>query len=308
MLCRWIQGKAISMRFGVPMVWREPKNHHVDCYFCKVDMTGWNQHKKKDWYYPEIESVRQPVPHCNEGPVPVFMFLPNLTADETLLEAMEDRNSSCSNYSSTSMADEASSLSTNLKPFSQGQLNDLVRDLNLSKESSELLAARLGEHSVLDSGTKITFYRNRDNLLLRFFSMEYNFVFCNSIPGLLAEKGLSKYNSDEWRLLIDSSKRSLKCELLHKSNKFACVPIGHSMIVKEHFLKVKIVLNKLGYSEHNWAICVDFRMVNFLLGQQGEYTKYPCFLSYWDSRPSTQHWVKRIGRRRKILQWVIKIS
>ena len=66
------------------------------------------------------------------------------------------------------MAAEASSLSTNPKPFSQGQLNDLVRDLNLSKESSELLASHLGEHGVLDSGTKITFYRNRDDLLLRF--------------------------------------------------------------------------------------------------------------------------------------------
>ena len=60
------------------------------------------------------------------------MFLPDLTADETMLQAMEDGNSSYSNYSSTSMAAEASSLRTNPKPFSQGQLNDLVRDLNLS--------------------------------------------------------------------------------------------------------------------------------------------------------------------------------
>ena len=57
------------------------------------------------------------------------------------------------------MAAEASSLITNPKPFSQGQLNNLVRDLNLSKESSELIASRLGEHGVLDLGTKITFYR-----------------------------------------------------------------------------------------------------------------------------------------------------
>ena len=53
------------------------------------------------------------------------------------------------------MAAEESLLSTNPKPFSQGQLNDLVRDLNISKESSELLASRLGEHGVLDSGTKL---------------------------------------------------------------------------------------------------------------------------------------------------------
>ena len=41
------------------------------------------------------------------------------------------------------------------------------------------------------------------------------------------------------------------------------------MIVKEHYLNVKIVLQKLRYSEHNCYICIDFKMVNFLLGQLG---------------------------------------
>ena len=46
---------------------------------------------------------------------------------------------------------------------------------------------------------------------------------------------------------------------------------------------------------------MDFKMVNFLLGQQGGYTKYPCFLCYWDSRASTQHWVKKDWRAREDL-------
>ena len=50
---------------------------------------------------------------------------------------------------------------------------------------------------------------------------------------------------------------------------------------------------KLRYSKPNWAICVDFKMVDFLLGQQGEYTKHPYFLCYWDSRTTDQHWVKK---------------
>ena len=80
--------------------------------------------------------------------------------------------------------------------------------------------------------------------------------------------------------------------LLHNGNKFACVPIGHSMIVKEHYLNAKMVFQKLRYREHNWAICIDFRMVNFLLGLQGRYTKDPCFLCYWDNRATDQHWLK----------------
>ena len=54
-----------------------------------------------------------------------------------------------------------------------------------------------------------------------------------------------------------------------------------------------MVLHKLHYSEHNWAICINFKMINFLLGQQGGYTKHPCFLCYWDSHTTDQHWIKR---------------
>ena len=60
-------------------------------------------HGRYDWMvsaqeerlvYPDIESAQQPEPNCTEVPVPVFVFLPDLTADETLLEAMKDSNSS----------------------------------------------------------------------------------------------------------------------------------------------------------------------------------------------------------------------
>jgi hypothetical protein len=40
----------------------------------------------------------------------------------------------------------------------QNELSDLIRDLNLSKDSSELLASRQKEKNVLKLGTKITFY------------------------------------------------------------------------------------------------------------------------------------------------------
>ena len=89
-----------------------------------------------------------------------------------------------------------------------------MRDLNLSKELFKILASRLGEHGILGSGTKITFYRNRDDLLIRFFTMKDEFVYCNNIPGLLKEMGLSYCNSDELRSFFDSSERSLKCVLI----------------------------------------------------------------------------------------------
>ena len=93
---------------------------------------------------------------------------------------MNDTNSSDSSISSSSgMAAVASSLRAKSKPFIQGQLNNLVRDFGLSKESSKILASRLGEHGILDLGTKITLYREKDNMLIRFFTMNDYFVYCN---------------------------------------------------------------------------------------------------------------------------------
>jgi len=54
-----------------------------------------------------------------------------------------------------------------------------------------------------------------------------------------------------------------------------------------------MVLQKLCYNEHRWLIFVDFKRVNLLLGQQGGYVKYPCFLCLWDSRAPDQHWQRK---------------
>ena len=118
-------------------------------------------------------SARRPKPHYTEVSVPVFTSLPDPTANEMLLEVIDDTDNSDSSICSfSSMAAAASSLSAKPKSFSQGQLNDLVCDLSLSKKLYEILASRLGEHVILDSGTKITFYRDKDDLLIRFFTME----------------------------------------------------------------------------------------------------------------------------------------
>ena len=44
----------------------------------------------------------------------------------------------------------------------------------------------------------------------------------------------------------------------------------------------------------------DFKMIGFLTGLQGGFTKHPCFLCYWDSRATARHyetkdWPSRTG-------------
>ena len=146
--------------------------------------------------------------------------------------------------------------------FSQGELNNLTRDLNLSKESSELLASRLKEENLLQPGTLITFYRKRHIDFLPYFTYENDIVYCNDVPGLLRQLGVQHYEPQDWRLFIDSSKRSLKCVFLHNGNLYGSVPLGHSTTLKEKYNEIKFVLEKSSYRQHQWIICVD----GFLLG------------------------------------------
>jgi hypothetical protein len=79
--------------------------------------------------------------------------------------------------------------------FAQNELSDLIRDLNISEESSKLLASRLKENNVYHPGTKIAFYRRREKDLLPFFTEDNNLVFCNDIGNLLKKIGLSEVQS-----------------------------------------------------------------------------------------------------------------
>jgi len=81
--------------------------------------------------------------------------------------------------------------------------------------------------------------------LLPFFTKENNLVYCSDIGNLLKKIGLSEYNPSEWRLFIDSSKRSLKCVLLNNGNKYGSIPIGHSNTMKEAYKAISLVLEKI---------------------------------------------------------------
>uniref|UniRef100_UPI00358FD4EB uncharacterized protein n=1 Tax=Myxine glutinosa TaxID=7769 RepID=UPI00358FD4EB len=180
------------------------------------------------------------------------------------------------------------------KLFSQAELNDLTRDLCLSKESAQLLGSRLRENRLLAPETTFSWYRSRKEEFREYFSSddEVSLVYCSNITGLIAAMGLA-YDPTEWRLFVDSSSRSLKAVLLFNGNKIASVPVGHSVQMTENYSNMEHLLTALKYKDHNWMICGDLKVVSMVLGLQGGYTKYPCFLCLWDSRADKQHYVQR---------------
>ena len=98
---------------------------------------------------------------------------------------------------------------------------------------------------MLKPGTSVSFYRNREAELRKYFHSDGQLVYCTDVEGLLLFMGIPAYDSLDWRLFIDSSKRSLKCVLLHIGNKYASVPIGYSVKPEEEYNKFKIILERL---------------------------------------------------------------
>ena len=181
--------------------------------------------------------------------------------------------------------------------FSQKHLNDLIRDLCLSKEKTELLASRLKERNMVEKDVKVSYYRKRNWDLSSAFKVEGPLCYCHDIEELFQTLGIV-HIVNEWRLFIDSSKRSLKAVFLHIGNKKPSIPIAHSAQLKESYDCIEILLNAIHYSDYQWSLCGDLKVIGILMGLQGGFTKHCCFLCLWDSRTTAQHyetkeWPKR---------------
>ncbi|UYV78673.1 hypothetical protein LAZ67_16002341 [Cordylochernes scorpioides] len=58
------------MPFAVPMIWRVPKDHSSDCYFCLTKTTGITSKSRHTVEYPDLPSAMRSVPHIDILPVP----------------------------------------------------------------------------------------------------------------------------------------------------------------------------------------------------------------------------------------------
>ena len=161
-------------------------------------MKGFNQKNKKSVKNPFSNYVIWPVSHWTTVRVPIFKEF----------EEEIENNSECdlANWRSndTSQDTEYNLSSTDPKQFDQHELSDLIRDLNLSKESSESLASQLKEKNLLITKTRVTYYRNLDADFPPLFSQNKDLVSFNIVEEVLINLGVDEYNPSSWRLFIDS--------------------------------------------------------------------------------------------------------
>lgn len=192
--------------------------------------------------------------------------------------------------STSSVSYKSDSLAPKL--YTQAELNDLVRDLELPKEKSELLASRLRDKNLLERNICTTVYRTRHKPYSNFFTTKDNMCFCYDIHGLFDKLGQT-YDARDWRIFVDSSKESLKAVLLHNGNQKPSIPIAHAVNMKESYETMTKLFININYENHNWKICCDLKVVAILSGLQGGFTKHCCFLCLWDSRARHKHYVQK---------------
>ena len=280
------------MKFAIPIIWREPTNHTNDCYFCMVDPSKRRTGKNAPAIvYPSIPSSIAPVPPSDQLPVPIPTRSQDpVSADES--DTDED-DITIDNYILNSNLEEKIPHYPNQK-----DLNDLIRDLGLTKYNAELLTSRLKQWNLLDDSVQITVQRKWHQSFSSFFTMQNAICFCNNVSGLFYSIRIPCIPS-EWRLFIDSSSKSLKAVPLHNGNKYPSLPLAHSVHLKETYENVKTVMNVLKYDQYNWKVIGNFKIIASLMGMQGGFTKYPCYRCFWDSRDTKAHYQKQVWPKRE---------
>ena len=186
--------------------------------------------------------------------------------------------------------------------ISQEELNDLIRDLDLPKSKALLLASRLQQWNLLNQNVNISMYRKREVRLVPNFTKDGDLVYCSDIPSLMGQLKLN-YNTEDWRLFVDSFRISLKAVLLHNGNEKPSIPIAHAVHMKETYENMRNLLQAIKYEQFQWSICADLKVIAILTGLQGGYTKHCCFLCHWDSRAKDQYTITKWPPRKQLVPW-----
>ncbi|GFU88574.1 uncharacterized protein TNCV_4442511 [Trichonephila clavipes] len=138
---------------------------HVVCSVSVEELRQWFQvqgfklENRKDISYPTIiRSAIRPVPHRPDLPIP----LPPDTLDN-ILDDLEQTS-----YISSNSDGGYYSGTNDPELFSQSDLNNLVRDLSLPKDTAEVLGSKFKERHLLNSGVSFSWYRFREKEFVPF--------------------------------------------------------------------------------------------------------------------------------------------
>ena len=167
-----------------------------------TNIKKFSRKNKSKIFYTVCRSAIKPVSHDPDLPV----AQPPTEKEDTL---SVDEGASTSIGSEEDLIESDTSFQHESAPLliNQERLNDLVRDLYLSKENAELLGSRLQQWNLLEPGTTISSFCIRNQSLARYYASAENICYCKNIEELMTELGC-EHNPAHWRLSTDSRKPS----------------------------------------------------------------------------------------------------
>jgi hypothetical protein len=83
-LAGWLTGTHKLMRSALPMVWRQPREHLNNCYFCMTKITGFSRFSMHKMECPNIPITLRPVSHDDSVPLPKLPKSYTLDSDSEL--------------------------------------------------------------------------------------------------------------------------------------------------------------------------------------------------------------------------------
>lgn len=213
-----------------PFLWGIPKDDHSDCYACLVpSLYGIKWSDREKICYPQTSccvppSVIVPEIHSSVSTLNDLNFTINNT-DTLKIE----KSVSLSKSSKNDSPDVSSSTEPNVNiseylpkkhrnsfhpnPLDQETFDDMVRDLQLDKKRGEKLGTLLRERDLIRQSTHSTHQRHRGKEYQQYFSQHDHITYVNDVDGLFNCIGY-KHKSSEWRLFMDSCKKSFKVRFI----------------------------------------------------------------------------------------------
>lgn len=162
-LNRWYNGGG-HMPFGRPMVWNKPIDHGTQCYVCMTPALKYSRRSQEKIPYPKDSVAELPQPHGRNLPIPKPNGNDPASAGIKHVQLSEDDEFNFierKRLETTEIGGDIDIDPTFISPsieihlLTQGDLMDLVRDLYLTKEMSEVLGSRLKEWNLLAHGESL---------------------------------------------------------------------------------------------------------------------------------------------------------
>lgn len=138
------------------------------CYFCSCNVQGFNRSNTISISYPENSCASRSICHGPDLPIPSSLKVSSAPTSTIHSASVGEDNNTEDRYTNFDPGTHASSTNDKRpKLFDQASLNDLVRELGLSKKNSELLGSRLRERNLLEKNATFSWTETERKNLYR---------------------------------------------------------------------------------------------------------------------------------------------